>query len=275
MEDGLRTVMKEYIDQVDDVCLRLLDGLCLKSKADFLCSRKLRWGIEYETNGTKMCIRDSCYSEDAKNLKLVEAGWLVCREGLCAGVFETLPEEYASYPVTDCGDQIITPGLVDLHVHAPQYAFRGLGMDLELLDWLNTNTFPEESKYRDLEYAKSAYGIFADSMRSSATTRACIFATIHNQATKLLMDLMEETGLKTMIGKVNMDRNSPEYLCEESAEDVYKRQIYTRVGAHCAPLMHRALGTESTGAVRFSMSHFNTEAEIDEAVRAVHEIAEG
>ena len=159
-----------------------------------------------------------CYSEDAKNLKLVEAGWLVCREGLCAGVFETLPEEYASYPVTDCGDQIITPGLVDLHVHAPQYAFRGLGMDLELLDWLNTNTFPEESKYRDLDYAKSAYGIFADSMRSSATTRACIFATIHNQATELLMDLMEETGLKTMIGKVNMDRNSPEYLCEESAE---------------------------------------------------------
>ena len=32
-----------------------------------------------------------CYSEDAKNLKLVEAGWLVCKEGLCAGVFETLP----------------------------------------------------------------------------------------------------------------------------------------------------------------------------------------
>ena len=159
-----------------------------------------------------------CYSEDAKNLKLVEAGWLVCKEGLCAGVFETLPEEYASYPVTDCGDQIITPGLVDLHVHAPQYAFRGLGMDLELLDWLNTNTFPEESKYRDLEYAKSAYGIFADAMKNSATTRACIFATIHNQATELLMDLMEETGLKTMIGKVNMDRNSPEYLCEESAE---------------------------------------------------------
>ena len=53
MEDGLRTVMKEYIDQVNDVCLRLLAGLCLKSKADFLCSRKLRWGIEHETNGTK------------------------------------------------------------------------------------------------------------------------------------------------------------------------------------------------------------------------------
>ena len=158
-----------------------------------------------------------CYSEDAAHLKTVEDGYLVCEEGLCAGVFRTLPEKYASFPVTDCGEKMITPGLVDLHVHAPQYAFRGLGMDLELLDWLNTNTFPEESKYRDIGYARDAYGIFADAMKKSATTRACIFGTIHNEATKLLMDLMEDTGMKTMIGKVNMDRNSPDYLCEESA----------------------------------------------------------
>lgn len=159
-----------------------------------------------------------CYSEDPKHLKTVENGCLVCREGICAGVFEELPEEFAEYPLTDCGDHLITPGLVDLHVHAPQYAFRGLGMDLELLDWLNTNTFPEESKYRDLDYAKKAYEIFAAAMKKGATTRACIFATIHNPATELLMDLMEETGIRTMIGKVNMDRNSPDYLCEESAE---------------------------------------------------------
>lgn len=159
-----------------------------------------------------------CYSESAVSLRMVEDGYLVCKEGRCAGVFETLPEVYAGYPLTDCGDQMITPGLVDLHVHAPQYAFRGLGMDLELLDWLNTNTFPEEAKYQDLEYARNAYGIFADAMKLSGTTRACIFGTIHNQATELLMDLMEETGMKTMIGKVNMDRNSPDYLCEESAE---------------------------------------------------------
>lgn len=159
-----------------------------------------------------------CYSEDASHLKTVEDGYVVCADGTCAGVFETLPDQYADYEVIDCGDRIITPGLVDLHVHAPQFSFRGLGMDLELLDWLNTNTFPEEAKYRDTEYAKSAYTIYADVMKRSATTRACIFGTIHKEATELLMDLMEETGLKTMIGKVNMDRNSPEYLCEESAE---------------------------------------------------------
>lgn len=47
--------------------------------------------------------------------------------------------------------------------------------------------------------------------------------------------------------------------------------ICTRAGAHCAPLMHRALGTEESGAVRFSFSYFNTEEEIDEGLSALRE----
>ncbi len=160
-----------------------------------------------------------CYSEDVRSLKTVEQGYLVCQDGKSAGVYKELPVQFADYPIEDCGDMLIVPGLVDLHIHAPQFAFRGLGMDLELLDWLNTNTFPEEAKYEDLEYAKKAYGIFAEAMKKSATTRACIFGTIQRPATELLMDLMEETGLKTMIGKVNMDRNSPDYLREQGAEE--------------------------------------------------------
>ena len=50
--------------------------------------------------------------------------------------------------------------------------------------------------------------------------------------------------------------------------------IATRPGAHCAPRMHRALGTEQQGAVRFSFSWYNTEAETDQAIRAVRELAE-
>lgn len=166
-----------------------------------------------------------CYSEDVHTLKTVEQGYLVCSEGKSAGVFEELPRQYGDYPVEDKEDFLITPGLTDLHIHAPQYSFRGLGMDLELLDWLNTNTFPEEAKYQDEAYAKKAYEIFGESMTRSATTRACIFGTIHNQATELLMDIMEATGLKTYIGKVNMDRNSPDYLCEESAEQSEKDTV--------------------------------------------------
>lgn len=158
------------------------------------------------------------YSKNPEELQICEHSYLVVENGLVKGIYETLPEAYTSYPVTDYEERLIIPGLVDLHVHAPQYAFRGLGMDLELLDWLDTNTFPEEAKYQDLDYAKKAYGIFADNMRKSATTRAVVFGTIHRQATLLLMDLLEKSGLNTMVGKVNMDRNSPDFLCEPSAE---------------------------------------------------------
>lgn len=159
-----------------------------------------------------------CYSTDILNVCFKEHSYVVCEDGICSGVYEALPDQYKDIPCHDYGDQIIIPGLVDLHVHAPQYSFRGLGMDLELIDWLNTNIFLEEQKYSDLEYAQVAYDIFVSDLLGSATTRACIFGTIHTEATLLLMEKLEHSGIKAYVGKVNMDRNSPEYLCEESAE---------------------------------------------------------
>ena len=162
------------------------------------------------------------YSKTPQELEIVENGYIVYADGVVKGVYAELPEEYANDEIEDYGDKLIIPGLVDTHIHAPQYAFRGLGMDMELLDWLNTNTFPEESKMKDIEYAKKSYGTFVENLKNSATTRAVVFGTIHRPATLLLMDMLEESGLATMVGKVNMDRNSPEYLCEtaeESAEE--------------------------------------------------------
>lgn len=162
------------------------------------------------------------YSKNPKEFTICRHGYLVCRDGKVEGVYQTLPFKLGGNPVHDYGDCLIIPGLVDLHIHAPQYSFRGLGMDMELLEWLEANTFPEEAKYASLEYAEKAYRIFADNMRRSATARACIFGTVHRKATLLLMDLMEQTGLGTMVGKVNMDRNCPDYMIEgteESAEE--------------------------------------------------------
>ena len=159
-----------------------------------------------------------CYSQDKSTLKVCENSYLVCVDGKSKGVFENLPSEYKDLPLKDYGDKLIIPGMVDLHVHAPQYAFRGMCMDLELMDWLNQYTFPEEEKYTNLDYAKKAYSIFTNALKKSATTRACIFATRHRDATVLLMELMEETGLVSYVGKVNMDREASEALIEESAE---------------------------------------------------------
>lgn len=161
---------------------------------------------------------DICYSKNLTELETMEQGFLVCKNGVVEGVYEELPQEYSEIPVKDYGKKLIIPGLIDLHMHAPQYTYRGLHMDLELLEWLNQYTFPAEAKYEDPEYARVTYGRFVDRMVKSATTRACIFATVHREATEILMELLEEAGLHTMVGKLNMDRNTPDYLREESAE---------------------------------------------------------
>ena len=159
-----------------------------------------------------------CQTKNPRELDLNESSFAVCVNGASAGVFKILPEEYKNLPLYDYGDSLIFPGMVDLHVHAPQYAFRGMCMDLELMDWLNRYTFPEEEKYENLEYAEKAYGIFVEALKKGATTRSCIFATRHRYATELLMELMERSGLVSYVGKVNMDREASETLTEDSAD---------------------------------------------------------
>ena len=161
---------------------------------------------------------DICYAVTPQKLKTVSDGYVVCANGRSLGVFDKLPNEYLNWACYDYRGKLIIPGLVDLHLHAPQYAFRALGMDLELLEWLNTHTFVEEAKYKDLVYAEQAYQNFVEDLMNSATTRACIFATIHNEATLMLMKKLDRLGFKGYVGKVNMDRNSPTNLCEANAE---------------------------------------------------------
>ena len=157
---------------------------------------------------------DICFSRSKEELSCVEQGYLVCTDGICRGVFREIPQAYAGLSVQNWEHAMILPGLYDLHVHAPQYAFAGTGMDLELLQWLETRTFPEEERYADPEYARKAYGLFARKLKESATARACIFGTIHREATQILMEELEQTGLKTMVGKVSMDRNASAGLLE-------------------------------------------------------------
>ncbi len=161
---------------------------------------------------------DIIFSQTPQTLAVYPSHYAICEDGVCVGVFAQLPARFAEIPVMDHSGKLIIPGLTDLHAHAPQYAFRTLGMDLELLDWLNTQTFPQEARYADLDYARRAYSIFVDDLRRSATTRAALFGTLHVPATRILMEMLEQSGLETLVGKVNMDRNSPDVLCEADAQ---------------------------------------------------------
>lgn len=158
------------------------------------------------------------YSKNKDTLEIIENGYVVCSEGISKGVFSYIPSEYKDFELIEYNDKIIIPGLVDLHVHAPQYNFRSVGMDCELLEWLEKHAFPEEAKFSDTEYAEKAYSLFTEDLKTGYTTRACIFGTLHKEASLILMEQLEKSGLKTMVGKVNMDRNCPDYLCESSAE---------------------------------------------------------
>ena len=89
------------------------------------------------------------------------------------------------------------PSFVDMHLHAPQYPMLGMGMDLPLIDWLNTYTFKTEARFEDSDYARRIYKKLASDLITSGTTRVCMFSSLHT-----------DTGY---VGKVNMDRNgSPE-----------------------------------------------------------------
>ena len=118
--------------------------------------------------------------------------------------------KFAGISCTDFGDELIIPGLTDLHLHAPQYTFQmpQKFMDLEwLLDWLNTYTFPPGKHVMKIQSLQRGLFYFTEDMKKSPNTRACIFGTLHVPCYRDLMEQLDKTGIKAMVGKVNMDRN--------------------------------------------------------------------
>ncbi|XP_067670416.1 guanine deaminase-like [Haliotis asinina] len=116
--------------------------------------------------------------------------------------------------------QFLIPGLVDTHIHAPQYAFAGSNMDLQLYDWLKTYTYPTEAKFKDLTYAMDVYTKVVDRTLKNGTTTACYYATLHRDATNLLLQVIEKAGQRAFVGKVNMDCCSPSYYQETTQESL-------------------------------------------------------
>jgi guanine deaminase len=112
----------------------------------------------------------------------------------------------------------LLPGFVDLHVHAPQYPQLGNALDVPLEDWLQTYTFPLEARYQDLSFARQSYSLLVDDLISNGTTTALYFATIHQEATRALVDICLEKGQRALIGKVAMDNadECPDYYRDMS-----------------------------------------------------------
>lgn len=200
------------------------------------------------------------YTKEKSRFEVLENGYVaVDADGRVSGVATDLALlESDDAEVTDFGDSLLIPAMNDLHVHAPQYRNQGIAMDLELLPWLQNYTFPEEMKYADLAYAERMYRRFVHDLWRFGTMRACVFATIHTDSTRLLMRIFQEAGLGALVGKVAMNRNCPASLSEpvekmvQGYEDLLAefnhpeslvRPIVTpRFVPSCTPEMLRACG---------------------------------
>jgi len=147
-------------------------------------------------------------------LEITENGYMVLEDGVITGIHDRLPEAYAHAPLEDYGDCLILQSFADMHFHAPQYAMQGMGFDLPLLEWLEKYAFPTEARYLDIGFAREVYSRLAREMVQNGTTRMCVFSTLHRPATLVLMEELEKAGAVAYVGKVNMDRNSPDFLRE-------------------------------------------------------------
>ena len=171
-------------------------------------------------------------------LETIPGGYLVLADGVIQGVYSTLPRQYAACPVDDQGDRLIMQSFADLHLHAPQYPMLGMGMDLPLLDWLDTYTFRTEARFSDNEYARRVYRALAEDLITSGTTRVSMFSSRHTDATLILMEELERAGVTGCVGKVNMDRNSgaAQETTEESVAETL-RWLESCHFAHIRPIL--------------------------------------
>lgn len=116
---------------------------------------------------------------------------------------------------------ILLPGLIDLHIHAPQWPQRGKALDEPLEVWLQHHTFPLEARFADLAFAIEIYSSLIDGLLANGTTTAVYFATLHLPATQLLAELCLARGQRALIGRVAMDdpAQCPAYYRDASAEN--------------------------------------------------------
>jgi guanine deaminase len=101
--------------------------------------------------------------------------------------------------------QFLLPGLIDLHIHAPQWPQMGTALDVALEVWLQKYTFPLEAKFADVDFAREVYSDLVDNLLANGTTTAVYFATIHTPASLALAEICMQKGQRALVGKVVMD----------------------------------------------------------------------
>ncbi len=110
-------------------------------------------------------------------------------------------------------DALISAGFLDSHVHFPQTPMIA-AFGAQLLDWLNTYTYPTERRYADKAFASAVARVFLQECLRNGITTSCVYCTVFPQSVDALFEEAERLGMRMAAGKVLMNRNAPDYLLD-------------------------------------------------------------
>jgi guanine deaminase len=156
----------------------------------------------------------SAAHHEARGGVLIEAGKIAA-----TGPADALRAAHPQARVTDYGQDLISAGFIDAHVHYPQTAIIA-SWGKRLIDWLNLYTFPEEIRFADPAYAEAVSNRYLDLALAHGTTSMCSYATIHPGSVDAFFSAAQARGLRAWAGKTCMDRNAPQAL-RDTAQSAY------------------------------------------------------
>lgn len=164
--------------------------------------------------------------DDTASYRYWDDGAVFIRDGKIVSVGDYHAHNIAGASVVDHRPHLILPGLIDAHVHYPQMQVMGSYAGA-LLEWLNRYTFVEEQKFMDLAHAKRIASRFLDELIRHGTTTSATYCTVHPQSAEAFFEAAEARNMLVLGGKVMMDRNAPEALCDtpQAAYDETKALI--------------------------------------------------
>ena len=178
----------------------------------------------------KTVLQGSYYTAIDENQVGYQANSLVCidDEGTIARIVLAEDNDYQVIVndarqqgtlVTLSDDQVLLPGFIDLHVHAPQWPNAGLALDRPLYEWLEEYTFPLEAKFKDAKYAHLVYDNLVETLLANGTTTALYFGSVDNTGNLELVKSCLTHHQRGFVGKVVMDNpeQTPSYYRDESA----------------------------------------------------------
>lgn len=156
------------------------------------------------------------HAGDRESYLYEEDGALLVRDGRIAAVgayANVKPKAGAETSEIDHRPHLILPGLIDCHVHFPQMQVIA-SYAANLLEWLNTYTFPEECRFVESAHAERIATQFFDEFLRQGTTTAVAYCSVHKASADAFFAESLRRGTLMVGGKVMMDRNAPQGLLD-------------------------------------------------------------